>query len=228
MGKQNFLFVIFCTVLISGLMQSYFTFKEYFSPHKDDLRRIAQLEKEVEEKNLKIVGLETELVDFRQEVASQLPALKKIENKPATFQLRTLASVTQKPIDAFDLSGSLIEKARAEFRRGEFKTSAQSFASLTKKFPTSPVVVQAYFFWAESLYMSGQHQECLDVVDQMMTQFPDHELTGFVMLRMGQILQTRNRGEEAGEVYRIVEKNFGRNNHELKVQAQKLEQSVEL
>lgn len=226
MAKQNFLFLIFCQVLTIGIMQSYSLFKDYFSPHKENVRRIAQLEKIVEEKNLRIAQLETQLVDFQQEVAAQLPALKKIEKSPQTFQLRNLASVTQKPIDAFELSGSLSERARAEFRRGDFKSSAASFSALTQKFPTSPLVVQAYFFWAESLFLAGQHQDCLDVIEQMMVQYPDNELTGFIMLRMGQILQTRNRTEEAAEVYRTVAKSFA-SNHELKSQALKLSQTVE-
>jgi TolA-binding protein len=227
MGKQNFLFVIFCLVLVTGLMQSYFMFQDYFSPHWDDLRRISELKREVEEKNLKIAELENQIVDFQQSVAAELPALRKIEKTPKTFQLRNLASVTQKPIDAFEMSGTLSEKARAEFRRGDFKAAAKSFARLTEKFPTSPVVVEAYFFWGESLYMSGRHQECLDVVDEMMTLFPDHELTGFLMLRMGQVLQARNRSEEAAEVFKVVGKNFA-SNHELKVQAEKLIQTVEM
>jgi TolA-binding protein len=87
-------------------------------------------------------------------------------------------------------------------------------------------VIQAYFFWAESLYMNHQQQECLDVVDQMMTQFPDHELTGFIMLRMGQILQERSRTEEAAEVFKVVRQNFA-GNVELKTQADKLLRAIE-
>lgn len=226
MGKQNFLFLIFCLVLTVGLMQSYSLFKEHFSPHKQDLHRIAQLEKEVQERELRIAQLETQIVDFQQEVAVRLPALKKLKKTPQTFQLRNLASVTQRPLEAFEMSSALSEKARAEFRRKEFKKSAASFSALTRKFPTSPLVVQAYFFWAESLYLSGQHQDCLDVVEQMMVQYPDHELTGFILLRMGQILQARNRGEEAAEVFKTVAQNFGAN-QELKVQAHKLVQSLE-
>jgi TolA-binding protein len=226
MGKQNFLFVIFCLVLTFGLMQSYQAFQNYFSPYKDDARRIAQLQKQVEEKNLTIAQLENQLVDFQQEVAAQIPALQKIQKTPQTFQLRNLASVTQKPLEGFELSGALSERARAEFRNKDFKGSAQSFSSLTQKFPTSPFVVQAYFFWAESLYMNGQSQECLDVVDQMMLQFPDHELTGFIMLRMGQILQSRSRIEEAAEVFRTVARNFS-SNTELKKQSEQLARSLE-
>ena len=226
MAKQNFLFLTFCLVILSGIMQAYFLFDRHFSPHKDDLKKIAHLQSELEEKEMRITAVEAQFVDFQQEIASQLPALQKLDKNPKTFQLRNLASVTQKPIDSFEMSSTLSEKARAEFRKGDFKNSAKSFAQLTEKFPTSPLVVQAYFFWAESLYLNKQFQECLDVVDQMMTQYPEHELTGFIMLRMGQILQSRSRGEEASEVYRLVGKNFS-SNSELKKQAEALGRSVE-
>ncbi len=226
MAKQNFLFLVFSLVLLSGLMQSYQMFEKHFSPAKDDQRKIAQLEEALQQKELQVAGLESQIVDFQQEVAAQLPALKRIDGTPRTFQLRSLASVTQKPLEAFEMSGALSEKARAEFRRGDFKSSAHSFSMLTQKFPTSPLVIQAYFFWAESLFMNQQQQECLDVIDQMMTQFPEHELTGFIMLRMGQILQARSRTEEAAEVYKVVSKNFAAN-AELKTQAQKLFKSIE-
>lgn len=225
MGKQNFLFVTFCLVLTTGLMQSYHLFQEFFSPEKNHLKQISTLKQTVEEKDLRIAELENQIFDYQQQVAATLPALKKIKKKPETLQLRSLASVSQKPIEAFQMSDLLAERARAEFRKGDYAGAAHSFSTLTQKFPTSPLAIQAYFFWAESLFLSQKHQECLDVIDQMMTQFPDHELTGFIMLRMGQILQTRSRAEEAEEVFRTVKKNFA-SNHELKVQAEKLALSL--
>jgi hypothetical protein len=55
----------------------------------------------------------------------------------------------------------------------------------------------------------------------MVTQFPDHELTGFILLRQGQILISRHRPEEAGEVFHLVKTKFSYN-HELSSQADKL------
>lgn len=226
MARQNFLFITTCLVLLTGLLQAYFLFERHFDPHQDDVKKIARLSEALEEKNLQIAQLENQMVDFQQEVAVQLPALQKIDRTPKTFQLRSLASVTQKPLNAFEMSGALNEKARAEFRKGDYAGAARSFSNLAQKYPASPVVIQAYFFWAESLYLNNQHQECLDVIDQMMTLFPDHELTGFIMLRMGQILQARSRTEEASEVFKVVSKTFAKNS-ELKTQADKLSKAIE-
>ncbi len=226
MKNQNFLFIVFSLVMVLGLMQSYHRFQEYFSPHVDDLKKIKSLQSEVERQKLKVSLLENQVVDFQQEVAQQLPALDMIKGDPTRYQIRSLASVTQKPLQAFEMVGPLSERARAEFRKGEYKASVKSFKEITEKYPATPMVVEAYFFWAESLYLNNQHQECLDVIEQMMIQFPAHELTGFIMLRMGQVLQARNRTEEAKEVFEVVGQKFSLN-HELKIQAEKLAKAVE-
>jgi TolA-binding protein len=226
MEKGNSLFIIFCLVLTMGLMESYYLFQEHFSPVHENQRQISKLKKQVELKKLEVAELEARIYDFQQQVALQLPALQQIEKSPKTLPLRSLASVTQKPLEGFELSGILNERAQIEFRKKDFKSSAQTFRSLIQKYPTSPLVIQAYFFLAESLFLSGQQQECLDIIDQMISLYPDQELTGFIMLRMGQVLQVRNRSEEAGEVYRTVMQAFA-SNLELRNQAQKLMQSVD-
>jgi TolA-binding protein len=209
-----------------GLMQSFFLFKDYFSPLKDYRNKVSTLNLKLEKEKLKTAQLQNQAFDFQQEVASHLPALESIVAKPENYQLRNLASVTQKPLGAFEMAGTLSEKARAEFRNKDYQKAARSFELITQKYPTSPQVIQAYFFWAESLFMNNQAQPCLDVIDVMMTQFPDADLTGFIMLRMGQILQGKSRLEEAKEVYRTVGVKFA-GNHELKSQAAKLFQGAQ-
>ncbi len=168
---------------------------------------------------------QAQLEDFKSSVATILP--NKINGTDLqSHQLRSLASVV-KDGEPLDLSTVLLEKAKSEFRRGNFKASSKVLKELIQKYPSSPVIVDAYFFAAESFYMNGQSEECLDFVDQMMIQFPENELTGFIMLRMAQIMQSRNQGDEASEVYRIVINNF-KGNKDLQKQAEKLLATVEM
>jgi len=226
MAQRQFLFITFCLVLLGGLVHSYQVFKDHFSPVKQNAVTIHRLREQLEVEKLKQARLESQFVDFRTQVAQTLPQLDQMPKTPATFQLRTLASVDQKKINGFELSGVLSERARVQFREGNYKKSSELFADLINKYPTSPLVVQAYFFRAEGLYLQGRRQECLDVVDQMMSQFPENELTGFIMLRMGQILQMQGRAPEASEVFRLVARTFPQN-MELKTQAESLAKSVE-
>lgn len=226
MRSQNFLFISFCLILLVGLMQSYALFQDYFSPYKEDQNKISMLKNQLEKEKLKRIIVQNELYDFRQEIATNIPELQSIAKDAKTYQLRSLASVSQAPISGFDLSKTLSERAKAEFREGKYDSAAQSFVELIKKYPTSPLVIESYFFMGESYFLSKKPQECLDVVDMMMSQFPDNELTGFLMLRMGQILLARGRDDEAKEVFATVGEKFSFN-QELKNQAQRLERSSE-
>jgi TolA-binding protein len=226
MQNQNFMFIIFCLIVTMGLMKSYDLFQAHFSPHKEDQALISKLKVGLEEKDLQLAGLQNQILDLQQEVAMQLPALQGMDLVPGTFELRNLASISQRAVQPLELSSALHERALAEFKRQDFHSSAQLFSQMATKYPTSPLLVQAYFFRAESLFLNGEHQACLDVIDEMMLQFPQHELTGFIMLRMGQILQARSRTEEALEVYKTISSQFSQN-EELKKQAELLARSVE-
>lgn len=226
MRSQNFLFIIFCLILLTGLMQSYALFKDHFSPHRFDQKKIAELKIQLEKEKLQRVLVQNQFYDYQQELAAEIPELESIQKDSKTYQLRSLASVSQVPLNGFEMSKSILEKAKEQFRDGRYDEAAQSFSGLTLKYPTSPQVIEAYFFLGESYFMARKAQECLDVVDKMMNHFPEHELTGFLMLRMGQLLQARGRTDEAHEVFSTVASKFAYN-QELKTQAQRLERSSE-
>ena len=65
-----------------------------------------------------------------------------------------------------------------------------------------------------------------EVIDEMVLQFPDHELTGFILLRLGQISEHNNQIEEAQEIYRTVANHFPQK--PLKQQALVLLKSLEI
>jgi len=224
MKSQTYLFVIFCLLLTTGLIEVNNLFHEYFSPMKAQQEHIARLEAQIERQKLQVAMLKNQIADETQQVAWAVPALDKMKPDSKNYALRNIASVSQSAIEPLDLSKPLLEQAKAEFRRGDYDRSAQTFQELMKKYPTSPVLVESLFFQAESYFMGGKYQECLDVVDHMVTQFPDHELTGYILLRQGQILEARHRSEEAEEVFRLVMKKFAYN-HELSAQAKKLLQT---
>jgi TolA-binding protein len=227
MKSQTYLFVIFCLLLTTGLIEANHLFHDYFSPMKAQQEHIVRLEAQVERQKLQVAMLKNQIADETQQVAWAVPALENMKPGSKNYALRNIASVSQAATESLDLSKPLLEQAKAEFRRGEYDQSARTFQELMKKYPTSPVLVESLFFQAESYFMNGKYQECLDVVDHMITQFPDHELTGYILLRQGQILEARHRSEEAEEVFRLVMKKFAYN-HELSKQAKKmLETSVE-
>ncbi len=225
-ARANFLFVSFCLVLILGLLQSFHLFQEHFSPVKPMQFQVAQADRLYQHEKLKVAILETQMYDFQQEIAGLLP-----NNLPQTkdyqnFKIRSLASVVRKPIEGIDSSTSILDRAKDAFRRSDYKDAIGQFNKLQASYPASPQNVEASFFLAESYFLTGQYQECLDGVDLMMLQYPENELTGFIMLRMGQIFQIRSRFDEAKEVYSSIKRVFV-DQRDLNQQADQLLKSVE-
>lgn len=211
MKKQNFVFIIFCLCITVGLIQVYWMFDKHFSPEKEQLEKIAKLNKKVEVEKLKAELAQSQFLDYQQQVATLLQSDKSM-NVELKANVRSIASVTEYSNgvvkDEMDLSSVVFERGRDEFKKKNYKKAASTFGEMIEKFPISPLLVRALFFRAESFYLDGNYEECLEVVDQMMAHYPDNELTGFIMLRMGQVFESRERKNEALEVYRVVIDNF--------------------
>lgn len=214
--RQHYIFIIFCLILTLGILQAFGAFKEFYSDSKALRGELARLQQASEREKLKVALVQSQLQDFRFEVAKVIPQNPSFAQKNIFSQVRIPASEL-----ALDLSSVELEHGRKMFREGNYTQAISTLRKLIVSFPSSGRSVEARFLLAESLYLSGIYTECVDVIEEMITQFPENELTGFIMLRMGQILQSRNRTEEADEVYRTVQRQF-RMNVALQDQARKL------
>jgi TolA-binding protein len=224
-NQSHGLFLVFCLMLVIGLMHSFHRFQNYFSPEKDLRRQISRMDADLARQKLQVALAENQLRDYQYQVAQVLPEqLSKAKNSEK-YQLRSLASVSRKSFDAFDFSGGLMDEAKNKFNQKRYDQAIKTLKTLMDQYPASPRVIEAHFFMAESLYLLGKTQECLDVIEQMMAVFPDHELTGYIMLRMGQVLEERSRLDEATSVYETVQNSFA-DNKLLAQQAAQLEKNV--
>jgi len=101
-----------------------------------------------------------------------------------------------------------LSEAKKDFRSDNYTAAAAKFRQVIERYPVSKDIIETHFLLAESLFLSGQIDASMDLVDEMMTRYPDSELTGFIMLRMGQVLEKKNRLDEALEVYQAVFRQF--------------------
>ncbi len=224
MRNQNSLFVVFCLCLTVGLLGVYNIFIGYFNGHQEYEIRLSSLQKQVDNEKFNNSILSYQLRDFQQTVAQVLPDNKKLQAK---YELKNLASSVRSPAsdEAIDLSPVIFEKGKKFFNSQSYDKAIQSFSDLVEKYPLSNHSVEARFFIAESYFLKKDYKSCLQEIDTMVSQYPDNDLTGFILLRMGQISEINNQTEEASEVYQAVRKNF--KNDKLKQQARNLAQSVE-
>lgn len=187
-------------LMVSGETRQFFNDSVFLT------QQIEGLENDVKEAQLEQALLHEQIFDYQQSVVAAIGQ----EAQPKTWaqmnllvQARSIASVPE-----MDRSGMLLERGKDLFNKNQYKEAATSFQQLIDKFPASPKSLEARFLRAESLFLSGQLDLCVDQVEVMMTQFPDHPMTGFLMLRLSQILKIRNRAPESNEVLNMIQRNF--------------------
>lgn len=228
MRVSNSLFLIVCLNITVGLLWSYNEFTSYFNQGKEFQIQVQQLQKKVEKEEFKNALLRNQLADFKQSVAVVLPPNSVIKNQIANYELQNFASNLRVPASEsqLDLSGLLFEKGKKLFKEQKYERSLKEFRKVLDEYPLSRYKVESHFFMAESYFLQKDYKNSLDLIDQMIVQYPDNDLTGFVMLRMGQISELNNHLEEASEIYKTVQANF--KNEQLKSQARKLAESLQV
>lgn len=224
MKNQNSMFIVFCLCLTVGFVGAYAAFVGHFNGSDQYELRLAQMQEQVKKEKFQNSLLSYQLKDFQQTVAQVLPDDKKLQAK---YELRNLGAVVRAPAseDSLDLSPALYEKGKSYFNNRDYDKAIKEFYRLLDRYPLSQHVVEARFFIAESYFLKKDFRSSLGEIDSMVSLYPRHDLTGFILLRMGQISEVNNQTEEASEIYKTVLKNFS--NPELKDQAKKLAKSVE-
>jgi TolA-binding protein len=209
-SRNNLVFVVFCLILLVGLVQLHWYFQDYFGESRDLVSKVSQLKHDLEQQRLQTALIQNQFRDFQQDVASLLPRLDKKSLTKVQYKVSQMAQVLRQPAseNVIDTSSVLMARARDEFSAKHFDRAATLFKEVIKKYPVSSQIVDAYFLLGESLYQSEQYDECLNVAYEMVNQFPQNQMTGYLLLRNGQILSMRKRVHEAAEVYDIVSTEF--------------------
>lgn len=228
MRHYNQLFLVFCLVITVGLLQFWHEANEYFSPAKELGQQLTKVKTDLQREKLRSSMASAQLRDFQESVAAVLPTEQQERlSQMSEFQMAQLASVVRVPAsESIDMSSTYMAQATESFRQRKYTTAAQEFQQVISRFPASASTPVAHFMLAESYYLAAQPSESLDVIEKMMNLFPENDMTGFIMLRMGQIFQDRKQPEKAAEVYRTVIDQFGKN-IDLKKQAEKLLKTTE-
>ncbi|MBS1971847.1 MAG: outer membrane protein assembly factor BamD [Bdellovibrionales bacterium] len=225
---SNSLFVIVCLSITVGLLWGYNEFTNYFNQGKEYQVQVHQLRKQVEREEFKNALLQNQLTDFKQSVAAVLPPNSEIKNDIASYEMKNFASALRVPASEaqIDLSGVIFEKGKKLFKEQKYEKAIKEFRKVLDEYPLSRYKVESHFFMAEGYFLQKDYKNSLDLIDQMLQQYPDNDLTGFVMLRMGQISELNNRLEEASEVYKTVQTHF--KNDQLRAQARKLSEGIQV
>jgi TolA-binding protein len=205
-------FIAFMMFLFSGLVTLHALMREGVSPVPRLAARIERSEEEKAQAEFRAELARHELAEFQQQVATLLPqAVKGSGEGPANYPLRQLASVVgvgrEESLKIERASGQM-EKAKASFREGLFEDAAESFNEIIETYPESMHVPEAEFLLAESQFQLKDFEASIVTIERMIELFPESELTGYALLRLGKIFEKQDRLEDAADVYRSVLNNF--------------------
>lgn len=225
MKNSNSVFIIFTLTLTIVVMAGYNKFVAYFGEHNEVQIRVVELERELEKAHAENKMLAYQLKDFQQAVAKILP---EHHDQLKTYAQQNLADVLRAPASekVIDLSAALMEKGKSYFLAGKYDRALSEFSKVSEKYPLSPYSVEARFFVAESYFLKADYEKSLSAIGDMVEQYPENVLTGFILLRMGQISQFNEQPAEAKEIFKTVLNSF--NDEKLKQQAKKLYEGVVL
>jgi TolA-binding protein len=227
---KNSGFVMACVLVFSAIIALHGLMAGHLasvSHQKNDIKSSALIEQKAQAE-LRTVRLQEQLFEFQQTVAASLPkALPKNPQTLEQYQLRKLASVIQTGDTLQILKGSsLLEEAKKQFRKKEFRKASANLAHLIHDYPDSSLLLDAYFLQSEALFQLKKYDDSLSVIESMVTLFPENEATGYALLRLGKIYEQQERSEDAADIYRAVIKHYSTN--DLKVQGSKMLKAVEL
>lgn len=203
---------IFSLVLMVLYLQTFWAVKHLTNPTPLLSAKIERLKEQIDRQNLRAMVDQSQMESFRQEVAAALPpALKGVAEIGRDYPLRNLASVTMQgknpKLQAF-VAASLFETGRVLFRKGEYERANRIMEKMIDRYSYATQVVEAHFLLAEGQFQLGQLDAASTTIDRMVELFPESELTGFALVRLGQIFENRERYDEAVQLYRTVLKSF--------------------
>lgn len=190
----------------------YAELREHFNPLDAFKEKVSHLEKRVKEERFNHLLTSYEFQDFRAYVGTILPsAIKQKGEGERSYPLRTLASVVQKHTNenlALSKAKSVFEEGKGLFRQKKYDAAIASFLILIKKHPYSAFVPEAMFLLVESNFVVRRYDQCIEYANKMLDIYPESELTGYALLRLGKIFEFQERYEDAGEIYKTVIRSF--------------------
>lgn len=207
---KNSTFLAFALILFSAFMSAYGFLRADLSPERRLQSRLAQVSREKEDAEFRAQLAAHQLADYQQHIATLLPDAIKGKTPQESYPLRQLASVVGSGGDALKIerASSQFERAKEAFRNKLFEDSNQMFAKLIEQYPESVHMVESHFLLLEGQFQLGEYEAAIDTTETMIRAFPESELTGFALLRLGRIFEIQDRLEDATEIYRAVLGNY--------------------
>src|SRR5690606_34197364 len=91
----------------------------------------------------------------------------------------------------------VFENGKAAFRDKKYEQAAEQFRTVIQRHAYSAHVPEALFLLVESTFVLREFDECVRAANKLLDIYPDNELTGYALLRLGKVYEFQDRHEEA-------------------------------
>jgi TolA-binding protein len=175
----------------------------------DQQEKIASFWKDqVGQEQLKRLVLASQFAEFKQEVAGFIPDANELDGSDQDFHLRNLASVIpQKNVSGLQLIESpqnLLNAGKDQIKQRDFGQGIQLLNRLLQNHPDSLYTVEAQYLLVEAYHQQGNTVAVVKWTEKMVELFPENPLTGYALLKVGQVYEADGRYENAIDVYRTI------------------------
>lgn len=222
-------FLFFCLALVFGYLEVYRHFQLYLSGSENLKTQVKELKEKLDQEELKFQISQFQIKELKQDLATHLPEVsEKLKNHEKGYITRNIASIALVPTAEYKLekASSLFEKGKKYFRDKKFAKSNKIFSKLVNTYPESLHAIESLFFLAEGQFQLKEYEDCVLNVETMMRLYPENDLTGFALLRLGKVYEIQERNEDAVEVYRTIIHNY--ESKDLKSQANEFIKAIQL
>lgn len=222
--KQNLFFAVFMLALTLTMTLFHQGVNNLYSDKSAQVHLMQDMQDRVARSELQSKLLNEQLFDYQQNVAEVMGAQK---TSPQLSLSSSLLSVSRLPAseNSTESSARLMARANELFEAKKYKEAMGIFDQIIDKYSASPQALEARFLRAESLYLLGELDLCVDEIETMISQFPEYPMTGYLMIRLSQVLHHRKRTSEALEILQYIKAHFP-NDRQLQAQVQSLGQKI--
>lgn len=202
------LFTQFCLLLVLGLTLVYQKSQNYFDRQEMLADRPKDNSEQLETKEFELRVVRAQLDEVK---AETLAVLQKEGHLPASsLAMQSLRSQLRGPasIPAIDMSLLDAEKIKKAFREKSYFEVVERAQNFLNKSSQSSLAPEVSFFASEAYFLNHQYDKAVNSIEQMTVQYPDHIMTGYALLRLGQISERADQTMEALSIYKIIQTQF--------------------
>lgn len=175
--------------------------------------QIGQHQLQAQKLEKKMIAQREEELRFRNFVAAMQPEImgkyKGLDEE--SYVARSLASVYGDHESLrleVGVEDKELEKGKALFRSKHYDESIQVFSSFEEKYSYHPKLPEALFLKSESYFAKRDVEGGLQSSLALLELYPEHDLSGFILLRVAEVYESRQENLKAREVYATIINKF--------------------